>query len=309
MDGISATNEQIIRSFPRFRGEGVPDFIIDFLGTKTRTAYINLNRAERSGTVEDYPFPYNFHASALEWSGALRSVLDAKSEYVAVELGAGWAPWLISMAFAARSRGIWKFRLVGVEASKAHCEFARTHFLDNGFDPDAHTLLHGIAGPKDGYGHFPVLADPTLDYGSPAQFPIELGFKQKWKNRIKWVLGRPISPVSQGMERIRCYSLPTLLAPFAQVDLLHIDIQGGERELIPAARRVVRQKVRWLVIGTHGRDIEQALHDELQDGPWELETEENCHVSLEGGQLVLHRDGCQVWRNRRLVASTFHAAA
>src|SRR6185437_7591258 len=109
--------EGIIRSFPRYQGPSLPDRVIDFLGTKTRTSYLC---GLPGGQVEDYPLPMNFHATALEWAGALSAVVEAKNELVALELGAGWAPWLVSVARAGQVRGIGKIRLVGVEGSKTH---------------------------------------------------------------------------------------------------------------------------------------------------------------------------------------------
>lgn len=47
------TDEEIIRSFPRYQGAGTPGFIADFLGTKTRTAYIS--GFPPAGGVEDNP--------------------------------------------------------------------------------------------------------------------------------------------------------------------------------------------------------------------------------------------------------------
>src|SRR3954447_10429695 len=132
-------DEAVLRSFPRYEGPAEPGFVIDFLGTRTRTAYISTLPPE--GHVEGYPLPGNFHATGLEWAGVLRAVLDAGPEVVAVELGAGWGPWLVAVAAAARVRGIRAVRLVGVEGSRHHVEYLRTHFADNGLDPAAHTIL------------------------------------------------------------------------------------------------------------------------------------------------------------------------
>src|SRR5262249_27961161 len=164
---LNMTDEDVIRSFPRCQKQGVSGFVTDFLGTKTRTSYI-ITLPEKDGMVEDYPIPMNFHATSTEWAGVLRAVLSAKDELVAVELGAGWAPWLVSVAHAAKIRGINKCRLVGVEGSKQHCDYMFSHFADNGIDPEVHTLLHGIVGTSDGMAEFPILANPAGDWGTQA---------------------------------------------------------------------------------------------------------------------------------------------
>jgi hypothetical protein len=70
--------------------------------------------------------------------------------------------------------------------------------------------------------------------------------------------------------------------------------------VVTAARAVLGQKVKRLVIGTHGRSIEEQLLNELAANGWVLEAEEPClyRQTVAGMQLLL--DGCQVWRNRDL---------
>lgn len=100
-----------------------------------------------------------------------------------------------------------------------------------------------------------------------------------------------------------CYSIPTLLAPFRQVDLIHVDIQGHEREVISAARQTLTQKVKRLVIGTHGRAIEEQLLDTLSADGWLLEADESCLYRQTGDRITLSRDGCQVWKNPALATA------
>jgi len=273
------TATPVFEAFPAYTGPGKAGFITDFLGTRTRTAYIR-GTERLSGHVEGYPIPGNFHGSTVEWTGVLNAVLDAHDQMVAVELGAGWAPWLVSVAVAATRRGIAKFQLVGVEGSAAHVEFMRQHFLDNGFDPGSHTLLHGVAAATDGVTKFPELADPAGDYGGTV------------------AAATPFMPrVSANKNVVPAYSLPTLLAPFEKVDLVHIDIQGSELDVVAASQKVLRQKVRRLVIGTHGRAIEQQLAEVMSQAGWELELDEACRYRTQGKNIVMWADGCQVWRN------------
>jgi FkbM family methyltransferase len=305
------SDRDVIHSFSRYGGPAAPGFVIDFLGTRTRTEYISAYKEARDGWVEDYPIPVNFHATALEWAGTLRAVLTARERFVAAELGAGWGPWLVSAAFAARQRGIRDVSLIGVEGSRHHLHYLRTHLADNGFDPDEHALVHGVVGAADGFAEFPVLTDPSADYGQPAQFapPPRPPLRARLKRLVKRLLGRPVAPERPyATERVPAYSLATLLRPYAAVDLVHIDIQGHEAEVVAASRAVLAEKVRWLVIGTHGREIERALADELAPAGWAAEGAEACQDERIGGRPVLVRDGCQVWRNPRLVGERAEAA-
>jgi hypothetical protein len=110
-------------------------------------------------------------------------------------------------------------------------------------------------------------------------------------------------------ERLRCYSIGTLLRPFEFVDLVHIDIQGHEYVVLAAARDVLKKKVKRIVVGTHGREIEERLFEEMSTAGWLLEAEESCLYRQLSGRMSLWRDGCQVWRNPDLARSCGSAPA
>ncbi len=308
-------DEETIRSFPRYEGAGEPGYITDFLGVRTSVGIFS-GFPQYSGMVEGYPVPCNFHANAIEWAGVLRSVAEAGERFVAMELGAGWGPWLITGGFAARRKGIRDIRLVGVEGSAKHLRFMHEHFRINGFNPEEHTLLHGAAGTYDGVARFPVIEDDKDNWGAEAAYQTKLSTPPPqrsggWKRWLRpavhalrrakaRLLGKP-SPHSEAaaMEKLPCYSLATLVKPFERVDLIHVDIQGAEYDVIACARLALRQKVRRMVIGTHGRFIEERLINELSSQGWALESEEACAFDEHEGIVHMARDGCQVWRNRR----------
>lgn len=298
-----ASDEDIIRSFPCHQGPGVAGFVVDFLGTRTRTAGIAA-LANWGGVVEGYPLPQNFHATALEWAGALRAVRSARTELTAIELGAGWAPWLVAVVRAGEMRDIQRFQLVGVEGSRPHCETMHVHFADNGIDPAEHRLLHGVVGPADGVAEFPVLSDPAGDWGAEAIFPQRTGSAGRagscWARMVSSIRELTLrnSPRRQVTERVPCFSLTTLLKPFDRVNLVHVDIQGAEYEVIASAREALAAKAQWLVIATHGRAIERKLRRELASRCWVLVAEERCQYQQSRWRRHLMRDGCQVWRHR-----------
>lgn len=304
LDGFDI--EKIIKSFPCRTGPAEDGYVVDFLGTRTRTAYI---RGLPEGLAEGYPIPKNFHAMAIEWAGVLAAVNDAATELVVLELGAGWAPWLVAAARAARLRGIEQVRLVGVEGSRQHWQYMCTHFTDNGLNPADHTLLHGVAGAADGIAEFPVLAEPSIDWGASAVVsPTVVG---EGPSRLRRLLQsiRPLVRAFKGgqqpkaeAEQVRSYSMATLLQPFSLVDVVHIDIQGHEYSVVASARKILQQKVKRLVIGTHSRGIEQQLFEELSSAGWRLEAEESCFYKPIDGKPALALDGCQIWRNPRLLA-------
>ena len=274
---------ELFTRFAPYCGGGQKGFVTDFLGVRTRLEFIEGILAS-DGAVEGVPIPGNFHAEALEWAGVLRAVVDATDNLTAIELGAGWGPWLVACAIAAGKRGIRKVKLVGVDAVAGHVDFMRRHFLDNGLSPDDHVLLHGVAGAKDGHVSFPVVDRPGLDYSATIEVDDPL---------------LPRTDYSKSTE-LRMYSLNTLVAPHKVVDLVHIDVQGSEREVVLSSLAIVSERVRWMVIGTHGRAIEQALLEGLHSSGWVLEADQSCRYSSHQGKLLMDRDGCQIWRNPNL---------
>jgi hypothetical protein len=95
-------------------------------------------------------------------------------------------------------------------------------------------------------------------------------------------------------------ALQTLVAPCRRVDLLHIDIQGGEADFIAGCLSVMNSKVGYLVVGTHSRQIEGRIMDTLLGAKWKLEIERPAIISLLGDGPLVTVDGVQGWRNPRL---------
>jgi FkbM family methyltransferase len=255
----------------------------DFIGTTTRCSFLPREYLALSGTVQHPPMaPYApvLHG-APEWVATLRSVIEAKDRLVVLELGAGWAPWLVAAAKAAEKKGVPDLELVGVEGSLDHVGFMTQHFRDNSLDPDAHRLIHGVVGTADGIARFPKLADPQINYGAEALFNGE--------------------ETKSDTEEVRCLSLETLLTSMPIVDLVHCDIQGAESVVLAAARDILGSRVRRIVIGTHSRRIEDDLMDLFGDLGWWLEHESACRrLQQNSGKLTLYEDGTQVWRNPAL---------
>ncbi len=129
---------------------GETGFFFDFLGTKTRIDYLPESCHWLSGKVFGFPQP---GATKLheyeEWQGVMAAVKEANGSFVCVELGAGWGPWLVSSAFAARQLGIPDIRLIGVDADSQNMELIKTHFSDNGLDHTQHTFFHAAIGARD----------------------------------------------------------------------------------------------------------------------------------------------------------------
>ena len=281
---------EIIRSIPRYTGNGEPGFVIDFLGIRTDVRFVNAI-AGLSGAVEGYPFPHgNFHGDVDEWCGLIEAINHVSGRFVAMELGMGWGPWLVAAATIAKKRGIKDISLIGVEASQEHLEFAHAHCRNNGILPEQARLIHAAVTPADGMVEFPVADDPAEDWGMAA---FRSGDATDRDYR-----GHPVSTT----EIVSGLSITTLLADQSRVDLLHVDIQGHELDCIETSLAPLTEKVATMIIGTHGRAIEEDLMAVLTKAGWQILREKACQFRLDDGHPTLNMDGCQVWKNPRLRA-------
>lgn len=242
-----------------------------------------------------------FHAETIEYvavTDALHRFLQGAS-FCAVEIGAGWAPWITVAGVIGRRQGIKQLKLVGVEASSNRFSLMRRHLETNGLRPPGATsedaqcgtvftrLFNGAIWTHDGVIWFPETdvadmgAAATTSDGSTDYRGAELSNKS-----------------------IACKRLDTLLQDLGVVDFMHIDIQGAELELLQDQLDWVSANVRTLMIATHSRSIEGKLIDLLFSKGWQLHREKPCRVdwyrncSLVGKTTA---DGSQYWLNRKFV--------
>ena len=284
-------DEDDVRFLSQFKVDSKPlkGFVTDFVGSRTDTT-INKYISGFAGLVEDVPVPRSFHAEAIEWVGSLRPVAEAKDTFCVCEIGAGWGPWIVATALAARRRGLEHLRMLALEPDPGHLEFLREHVAKNGLDDVDLEVFAGVAAPGDGSALFPVI-DSRSEWGASAVFETP---------------SIPSDPPADAQlsryRRVNAFSLQSILAGCGRVDLVHMDIQGAERTVIPAGLDVLGQKVKWLVVGTHSRVIEGELIAALSADGWHLTNEKPCRFDHADGTITEMNttiDGTQVWRNTR----------
>lgn len=290
--GTPMTDFAIVNAFAPFpKIDPVEGAFRDIFGAITRVRYLDRNLHHLAGYVYgSIPRPREggLHGTS-EWVGTLRSILEAKDKLTVMELGAGWAPWLVASHVIARERGITDVDLTGVEGSAEHYGFMMDNFRANDIDPERHHLHNAVAGASDGVAAFPKLHVASDDYGASAVFAES---------------ERDAAALRGELEEIPSLSLRTLIGDKPRVDLIHIDIQGHEESVIAAGIDILNARVRRLVIGTHSRTIEGHLFDLLHANGWICESELPCALMpAMDGLLHLATDGEQVWRNDRLAGS------
>ena len=261
--------------------------LTNFLGTLVDPTYFGTATHQKTGAVEEVPIPGNWHACVAEWGTCLRALDLAKDSFTVVELGCGWACWLNNMAVAARNSGR-SYELVGVEGDRDHLAFAEVTLQENGISLESVTLHTGIAAARQGVALFPRQNPKHSSWG------------------LKPVFGATESQRAAAIragshEALPMLSLACVLDGHAKVDLLHIDIQGGEHDLLAGSLPILSEKVAYLFVATHSRGIERSIRQIMPQDEWTLEIERPSISKMQITGPRLKFDGVMGWRNRRLL--------
>lgn len=293
--GYSPDDLWVFDLFDDARPQPAPGFVTDFLGTRTRTSSLWDAARAWDGQVMDRPVPHDLF-EAVEWVGLLKAVASAgHGRFAAMELGAGWGPWLVAGARAARRRGLEDLRLLGVEADPGRFALMRQHFLDNDLDPDTHRLLCAAVGVEAGHARWPRIADPANAGGAR---PVREAAGELDAGDEAYMQGAMADFIE-----VDIVAFGDLLAAEAFWDLVHIDVQGWEATLCAGCLEQLGARVRWLVIGTHSRLIDGQVIEILHGGGWVLENEKPTRFLFDAAQssleLMTEVDGVQVWSNPR----------
>ena len=269
----------------------VPDYLRNFLGVLVDPKILPAALGPRGGQIEAIPIPANWHADIAEWAAALRAVDLARDSFTVIELGCGWGCWMNNTGAAARRTGL-EVRLVGIEGDLGHLAFARETCASNGFDPAQVTLHRGVAAGRSGTALFPRQERAGGAWGLE---PILGATDEQCR----------AAAAAESHDSLPMIPLAELAAPFPRVDLLHVDIQGGEATLVSECLPTLNEKVAYLVVGTHSRQIEGSLFDTLLRSGWRLEIERPAILSISSATTVTNPsvtvDGVQGWRNPRLL--------
>jgi hypothetical protein len=260
-----------------------PDHLTNFLGVRISPRFFPLILKGREGQIEEIPIPANWHADIAEWASVLRAVELSRDTFTVLELGCGWGCWLNNAGVAARRAGR-KVFLIGVEGEPNYIKFAHEAAEDNGFGPDQLTLLRGVAAPDEGIALFPKQRVGGKSWGLAPTFN---------PNSLQ----RFIAKIGLGYDVLPKVTLSHAIGDRFNIDLLHVDIQGGEADFVEASIDEISSKVSYMVIGTHSHPIENALKEILSSFGWIIEVE---RAAIYSG-VVLTVDGVLGCRNGRLL--------
>ncbi len=264
-----------------------PGFLTNFLGVAIDPKFFPTILEGKAGEVEQIPIPANWHADIAEWGTALRAVELADNTFTMIELGCGWGCWMNNTGVAARAtgRGV---NLIGIEGDEHHLQFARESLATNGFSDTQISLHRGIASSRAGVALFPRQDIPGTTWGSEPIFDASESQRSE-------------ALASGHFDELPMVPLAHLIGNHSRIDLLHVDIQGGEADLVRENLELLGARVAYILIGTHSKQIEGDLYDMLLSAGWALEMERAAIFDLVDGTPRIRVDGVQGWRNRALL--------
>jgi hypothetical protein len=236
----------------------------------------------KANTIELPPIPANWHADIAEFGAVFRAIdLAPNKQFTMCELGCAWGCWMNISGVVAKRKGS-KLLLIGVEGDQIFLNLAKMTLAINGIEEDEYKLYKGVASGKPGKALFPKTDQDHRAWGAEPIF----NFSEDE------IVNFPDPDIYDVLQQ---YTPENVFSEIDRVDLLHVDIQGGERSLIPDSISIINQKVAYLCIGTHSRQIEGELFDCLIDNGWKLEIERPAILQLNEKPVVIV-DGVQGWR-------------
>lgn len=131
-----------------------------------------------------------------------------------IELCCGWGCWMNITGAAARRAGKSPF-LIGVEGDEGHIAFAHEAMATNGFAPSQFQLVRGVAAAKAGSAFFPRQSRSGVAWGLE---PV-LDADETQMRRMR---------ASGGYDELKKFALRDVIGERKRIDLLYVDIQGGE---------------------------------------------------------------------------------
>ena len=262
---------------------------VNFFGVAIPNGCIPHQIVDEVPDVEDAPIPANWHADTAEFAAALRAIDLAKDTFTMIELGCCWGCWMNITGVSAKRHGL-QVKVIGVEGDEGHLNHARNALSLNGFSSDEVVLRHGIAHAKNGFALFPVRPEGVDNWGLEPLFDCPDDKRKELVESGHYVESPMIA-------------LGDLAEGNSKIDLLHVDIQGGESALVRDCLPVLSEKVAYIVIGTHSRQIEGELLDAFLNAGWQLEIERPAIMELRDSGPFVTVDGVQGWRNPTLAAA------
>lgn len=245
-----------------------PECYMNWLGLQTDASMFSRAQELKGRVFPQLPVPHDgVYGHDAEYTSLLTAIEGAsnRERFTAVELGAGWGPWISAVGVVCKRLGFKEINLVGVEAHDAKFEMMREHMDRNGLlgvDGVNTKLMLGAAWKENTELHFPKIG--VEDHGGAAtDAPGETDYRGNAAEHVA----------------VKAYSVPTICEGLDRVDYMHWDIQGAELATARASIDFLEKNVRYLFIGTHSRVIEGHLLELFYGRKWEVLQQSPCVFS------------------------------
>lgn len=285
------TREEIL--FEKFRFNGTPSTPegcwTNFLGLHTKVDLFPADVERFTGRyISELPINGDgVYGPAAEYAAVLTAIEakgDDRSSFSAIELGAGWGPWISAAGVVCKRLGFERIHLVGVEAADDKANSMVAHLERNGLTG---RVLRGAAWHEDTTVYFPKIA--MEDYGGAATNQKE---------------GPDYRGSTHETVAVPAFSLQTICQGLDRVDFAHWDVAGAELPIAERSKDFLNAKFSHLFIGTHSRKIEGDLLELFHQLGWDLLHFDPCHFQYDRAKPTVVsmtlNDGCMLWRNPRL---------
>jgi hypothetical protein len=267
-------------------------YTVDFVGTlidlKFRTVFSvpdNLTGGKfaqtRLPTVTDGEGWFE----AVDWIEAARA---ARGHFVMISLGACYGGQVVGCYRALQLINPMPSKFVAVEGNPENIDWMAQHMRDNGMDPDQHWLVQAAISDNNKPVLFPVgcpglgvqnyvstneavgrkaCADQIIAGGGAEQALQDILLRNTTGLKRELVAGENFEGEIKIVSGV---TLKDLLLPFDVVDYIEADIQQSEILVFPPFMDVLKRKVRRIHIGTHGKEIHNALFQLFKREGWEI---------------------------------------
>lgn len=238
-----------------------------------------------------------FRAGAIEWASfavALRFAESDGRDATLVEMGASQGPWCLSWIRAGLRLGLKQgMTALGLEAAdgraaaEAFWGAQDLTFSANQCDDDmvfvgdgwCFTWRRRAVALGGGIMQFPVI-DVRTDNGAQAVRDVTDDH----------------GPHREQYESVQAVDPLEIMRPFEYVHLAHLDVQGGEEEMLRAGIfEKTAGRLGVLSLGTHSRVAEGLAFRSLTEAGFQLLAEEPCEYLIGPGEPTLVKDGEQLW--------------
>lgn len=221
-----------------------------------------------------------------EWYSTYRSILRAKGSYAMVSLGAHFGGPLVNAYKMVQAMRPMPCRLIGIEGDPHMCSMLRRHAEDNGLPADCLTLINAVVSEDNKPILFPTSPvrtganralstrgeiETVCDVAAANGHAVDMLRGLLTSGRSGLFLTLPGTEARAELQASSAVTVNDIIGPLDHVDYLEIDIQSTEIRALPPFMDLLKRRVGWIHLGTHGHDVHAELGRQFRDWGFSVE--------------------------------------